>query len=337
MEMLRIGAIMLISLMHGIKSAYGSPNALNDIAHFAINAVGNMGVTVFVLLSGFYSIHFRLPKLIKLWLTVLSYSLIIFGVDLWLSETPLTTKEFIKGLYTALTPITSGTWWFISSYFIVFLLSPLLNLAAEKMKKQQFQYLLVVLLLIYSLSPTFLLHPMSDNLYGKCTENMILAYLIGRYLALHGIPDILTRRAGWIFVGCTTFIFCFNYMMSSPFFMSKDNNLFIIIGATSLFILFRKMNTDWGIFNSIVLKGATYAFPLYLLNWWLIGLIEPTYAPLANENLFLIYFFVSQLAIILITIITESLRRLLLDYPTNLLGNYVDRKFSGALSNILTS
>lgn len=337
MEMLRISAIMLISLMHGIKSAYDSPNALNDIVHYAINAVGNMGVTVFVLLSGFYSINFRLSKLIKLWLTVLFYSLTIFGVGLWLSETSLTTKEFIKSLYAALTPITSGTWWFISSYFIVFLLSPLLNLAAEKMKKQQFLYLLTVLLLIYSISPTFLLHPMSDNPYGKCTENMILAYLIGRYLALHGIPDILTYRSGWIFAGCTAFIFSFNYMMDSPFFMSKDNNLFIIIGATSLFILFRKMNTNWGIFNNIVLKGATYVFPLYLLNWWLIGLIEPAYAPLAGENLFLIYFFVSQAAIILITIAVESLRRLLLDHPINLLGNYIDRKFGSAFNKLLAS
>ena len=62
-ELLRIFAILLISLMHGIRSAYGSSYPLNDMAHVIINAIGNTGVTLFVLISGFFkSIQVSLIK-----------------------------------------------------------------------------------------------------------------------------------------------------------------------------------------------------------------------------------------------------------------------------------
>ncbi|MBR6606437.1 MAG: acyltransferase family protein [Prevotella sp.] len=70
-ELLRIIAILLISLMHGIRSAYGSPNILNSVSFVAINAIGNMGVTIFILISGYFGIRFRLSKLFTLWAIVL--------------------------------------------------------------------------------------------------------------------------------------------------------------------------------------------------------------------------------------------------------------------------
>ena len=73
----------------------------------------------------------------------------------------------------AFTPATSNTWWFCTSYLIVLLLSPFLNKICDSISQRQFQYLLAVLLAVYSLSPTFLMHSLSGSPNGKCTENMI--------------------------------------------------------------------------------------------------------------------------------------------------------------------
>lgn len=201
-ELLRIVAILLISLMHGISSAYGSHFAVNSIAHVSTNAVGNMGVTLFVLISGYFGIRLRASKAWQLWSTMFFYSLLLFAAQCYLHEVPSPQedgKEFLKLLNVALTPATSNTWWFCTSYLIVLLLSPFLNKICDSISQRQFQYLLAVLLAVYSLSPTFLMHSLSGSPNGKCTENMILVYFLGRYIALYGIPEVIRRHAALLF------------------------------------------------------------------------------------------------------------------------------------------
>ena len=333
-ELLRILAILLISFMHGIKDAYLSPLELNNIAHMMVNAVGNMGVTCFVLLSGYFSIRFRPSKFIKLWSVILAYSVIIFAVDTALAHTPLASKAFVKGLITALTPITSNTWWFVSSYVIVFMLSPLLNKASASMSRRQFQYLLAVLLIFYSLAPTFLFHSMSNEPNGKCTQNMILAYLIGRYIALHGAPDWLQRHAGKWFLGCSLLIFAIDYALHSPYHFAKDNDLLVIIGATSLFLTFCNTRMSLPHMGNAVCKAATYTFPFYLLNWWLISLLDFQYVAHTTDYLFLPLFLLVQAELVAITFIVESLLRPLLKRPVKMLGDFADRKLHPLLSEI---
>ena len=87
-ELLRIFAILLISLMHSVSIAYNSPNITNSIAHVAINAIGNMGVTLFILISGFFGIRLRSSKVWWLWSLMLFYSLLLFAIQYCLQEIP---------------------------------------------------------------------------------------------------------------------------------------------------------------------------------------------------------------------------------------------------------
>lgn len=328
-EILRIAAILLISLMHGIKSAYGSPCTLNSIAFVAVNAIGNMGVTVFILISGYFGVRFRFSKLFQLWAVVLTYSIVLFIFNtIQAPPISLTDKEFIKNLFTALTPITSGTWWFITSYTILFTLSPLLNKATASISKEQFRYLLAVLLFFYSISPTFLMHSMSDTPNGKCTENMILAYLIGRYIAIYGIPDCFNRNSRIILALCLALIFSVNYFIFDPLFMAKDHNFFIIIGSISIFHIFSRISIKSNSANSIICHLASYAFPIYLLNMFLIDLLEYQYINLRTTNAYLAYYLITQCEVIAISISIEYVRRLLLNKPITTIEKLVDKKTS---------
>ena len=335
-ELLRIIAILLISLMHGIRSAYGSPNILNSVSFVAINAIGNMGVTIFILISGYFGIRFRLSKLFTLWAIVLFYSLAIFTYNtLNLPPTSILDKEFIKSLYTALTPITSATWWFITSYTILFMLSPLLNKSTEHITRHQFKYLLVVLLFFYSASPTFLMHSLSDTPNGKCTENMILAYLIGRYIYIYGMPSIIKRHSLMIFLSCISLIFCVNYFIFDPLFMAKDHNLFIIIGALCIFSIFSNLRIQLAEANRLIIKAASYAFPIYILNIFLIDLLEFQYIGLRADNAFLLYYLIVQCEIIGISIIIEYIRNMIFSNPIKLIGKAIDDKTSSLIDKII--
>lgn len=312
-ELLRIVSIILISMMHGIRSAYGSSYLLNDIAHVIVTAIGNMGVTLFVLISGYFSIKLRPSKVLWLWSIVLFYSLFIFtfhcinGDILLLDERNI--KPFIKELYWALTPFSTGTWWFISCYLILLLLSPLLNKASNKISRIQFIYLLFIMLCFYSLSPTFLLHSFTNEPCGKSIQNMILIYFVGRYIARFGIPKVLCDRSLLILCCCMTIIFVVNFFIFDPLFMSKDNNLLIIAGAICTFLLFGKLSITKDTNGKLIRYIASYALPIYLLNIFLIDLIEPYYIGFRESGLFLFYFILSQCAIIGVSFLIELIRR----------------------------
>lgn len=335
-ELLRICAIIMISLMHGIKDAYGSLEPLNAVAHVAVNAIGNTGVTLFVLISGFFGLRLRPSKLFWLWSTIFFYSLLIFFVQYGLQEIPNIgqgeTKALLKHLFTACTPITSKTWWFCTSYFIVFLLSPLFNKASQSMSKRQFQYLLAVMLVLFSLSPTFLIHSVSGAVDGKCTENMILAYFLGRYIAIYGMPHVIRAHAGKLLVGCLTIIFIVNYFLFDPLFLSKDHSFFIILAALCIFYFFGQLNIASDRANSMIRYAASYAFPYYLLNVFLIDLLDFQLAGLANSLLFLPNFLLVQLEILGITIVIDLVRRLLTDKMVKKIADKLD---SSKLSRII--
>ena len=326
--------------MHSVSIAYNSPNITNSIAHVAINAIGNMGVTLFILISGFFGIRLRVSKVWWLWSLMLFYSLLLFSIQYFLKETPPIgnehTKEFLKQLYVAFTPATSGTWWFCTSYLIVLVLSPFFNKLSEIISKRQFQYLLAVLITIYSLAPTFLMHSLSNTPNGKCTENMILAYLIGRYFYFYGIPKLIRNNAVTIFTFCFCIIFFVDYFLFDPLFLCKDHSFFIILGAICIFHFFGIISISSDKASRIIRYAAGYVFPFYLLNVFLIAHLEFQYAALASSSMLLLFLLLLQGELIIISFAIEFFRRILFGQLVNHISNFLDMKFHFDKHNIFS-
>ena len=78
--------------------------------------------------------------------------------------------------------------------------------------------------------------------------------------------------------------------------------------------------------------AASYAFPYYLLNVFLIDLLDFQLAGLANSLLFLPNFLLVQLEILGITIVIDLLRRLLTDKMVKKIADKLD---SSKLSRII--
>ena len=58
-ECLRILAIILILIMHSYAQANCKENLFNLFVGYVISAIGNIGVSCFVLLSGYFGVKFR--------------------------------------------------------------------------------------------------------------------------------------------------------------------------------------------------------------------------------------------------------------------------------------
>lgn len=141
---------------------------------------GNLGVDIFVLISGYFligSAGFRTDKALKLVLQIFTYSVLFLAVFTLAGANPYGIKTAV----TCLFPITYSGWWFASTYFVLYLISPYLNKLLRGLDKQEYQKMLGLLTVCWCVIPTF-----SGSAYGS-SYLLWFAYLyaVSAYIRLH--------------------------------------------------------------------------------------------------------------------------------------------------------
>ena len=270
-ELLRLAAIVLIVAMHTWGYAFTTTDTVTQGILLLVNAVGNTGVTLFVLLSGWFGIRFSTGKLLRLVFVVLTYSVLTYGLQTGLGTESLTAA----GIRKALLPLLSGKYWFMTCYATLFCLSPWLNRAADNLPKRDFGLLLAVAAFFFLAVPTLqLADPTHDG--GKGFVNMTLAYMAGRYLHRHGWPHLLDRHGMAIASGAVAAILLLNGGITAVTghlcnTFARDNNLLVFTAALGIFRLIGR----WHFSAESVNYLAGFAFPLYLTNSTVIALFSP--------------------------------------------------------------
>lgn len=272
-EFLRLIAIFLIATMHAMGEVFDTTSLVNRELILFINSFANTGVSLFILISGYFGIKFKKERLLGIVGIVLFYSFLKFGVDTFVLDKHTEAKNLIPVLF----PITGRRWWFISCYTVIYCLSPYINLIPEKLKHCDFKRLILILLGFFFLAPTLLVfHEITDDM-GKGVITMFVLYLIGRYIRLYGMPQIIKDYSWAIFIGCTLIIFAANSLLSLQgnviLRFARDNTVFILLSSLAVFHLFGKLTFCSPTIN----KLATYVFGIYLCHFTIISVLEPLY------------------------------------------------------------
>lgn len=221
--------------------------------------------------------------------------------------------------------------WFITSYIIVYALSPFINRGIEALDKKEFIRLLVVLYFFFYVAPSFLfLDIMGDS--GKGVINLMVMYLTGRYLRLHGFPDWVLRYRKWIIPLCIVVInasaWAFtlltgNYRND----WAADNSVLIMLQAVAIF----SYAVDWNVQSDAVNRLAKYCFPLFLINNTVWLLLERWINPLADSYLMWAAAPLFILLCVAVTMAYEALRGMtlgLLEKPLFSLVSRMTRRLS---------
>lgn len=116
---------------------------------------GKVGVDIFVLISGYFLIEnteklFQPKKLLKFWGQVVFYSIMTYLLSVMLRLNAFEIKQLIK----VCLPITYPGWWFASTYFMLYLIHPFLNKLLHGLSKTEYQYLILTMVLCWSIIPT---------------------------------------------------------------------------------------------------------------------------------------------------------------------------------------
>lgn len=142
-------------------------------------------MNLFCLLTGYMlvnkeNIHYSRLKAVEC--QVLFYTLSGLSVG-WLLH-----KEIgIRSIYYSLFPIISEHYWYISAYFIVFILSPYLNILIKQIDQKSFLRLLLIGYLAWSIIPFFTLHETTGMFFNQFVW-FIVMYMTGAYIRTSKSP-----------------------------------------------------------------------------------------------------------------------------------------------------
>ena len=159
-ELLRIISMFFIAICHfathGGFSFDAQTLSIPRFWWFFIEMGGNFGVDVFVLISGYFLVKsqnelFNIKRILKFWGQVFFYSVLIYSIFAVAGVSDFSFKSLLKTVF----PIIFGQWWFASTYFVLYLIHPFLNILLNKIEKKTYQSLLTLLIIIWCIIPTF--------------------------------------------------------------------------------------------------------------------------------------------------------------------------------------
>ena len=220
-------------------------------------------VYCFMFISGYYGIRPTLHKL--LYLSLMGLSCLLIGSWMrWQFWGELNINNNIQHLFT----ITTNQWWFLTDYVIVFLFSPFISVAIEKIPKNRFLYI-ISLLTIMQLSYFVGVRDITGGSQLFC---LFYVYIIGQLFSKWKI-DIHNRQARNLFF----LSFCMLYGIlvlttlhpllrkTTIWFLSYANPL-IMIMAISLFFYFKNKKSIYSPLINNLLSGI---LPIYLITEYL--------------------------------------------------------------------
>ncbi len=273
MELLRIVSMFMIVLHHyadhgGFVFENGEIT-LNRIFLQAVHLFGKMGICVFVLISGYFMVEstFRWKKVLKLVCEVQFYCLVCFAITVWGGSVEFTWKRLFMSIF----PVSTSMYWFVTTYIILYFLSPYLNVMLHHITREQHLELILFLLTIWSILPTLFELDICYSQLGM----FVLLYMMAAYVRLY--PDrVWLQRFGKLryflasygFIFLTVLVFDLLEYLIPEFSLDMEyfggqNKITTFICAFSMFNAFLHLEVKQ---NQWINRIAATTFGVYLLH-----------------------------------------------------------------------
>lgn len=236
-----------------------------------VNGICNIGVTCFILISGYYGVQFKLKKLVKMECMMISYSLLEILLMYLVMPEQLQGAALLEQLVKSLLPFISRKYWFYSCYVCLMLLSGYIQKLIDALKQEEMKKLLILMIILFGVLPTiFYFELIPDN--GKGLVQMIMVYMIGRYIRSY-YDRKLQGKAIIVFIG----LWIINGISHElPIqiggiyhHLCKDNSITNLTMAVILFFIFKNWKFQSGIINHL----AKNIFAVFALNNTLIACV----------------------------------------------------------------
>lgn len=168
-------AMIIIGHLIGFGVIYHYHFENFDSTGFALvclKVITGYGVNLFVFISGYYRIRLSLKSVTKLYFYMVFYQLILCALGRYALATDMGS---FAGCFF---PFSHARYWFIQSYFMLMLLSPILNAAIKHISWKKVLIPMAILVFYFGL---LFGNPIDDSGFGYF--NMTFVYLLAGYLS----------------------------------------------------------------------------------------------------------------------------------------------------------
>lgn len=276
-ELLRIVCMVMIVFLHllsftGLLSTYRDLS-LRSIFVWGLEALCFVAVNCYVLISSYFSIDkkFSIKRIVKLWIQVSFYSILIFLVMLFVFKIDFSKLNLLNAIF----PILFKNYWFPTIYIGLCIFSPFLNIFIKNLTRNQYRILLVITTFVFCVWP-FIIQSSTNLEFGGAYSItwFINLYLIAGYLKLHfninkydNIKYLLTY-----FISCILLFLIFHLVKylnipsySADYFYSY-HFILVLIASVSLFLFFKNLKIKSDLLNKVILFLAPLTFGVYLIH-----------------------------------------------------------------------
>lgn len=275
-DMLRIlsmlGVVLLHTLGHGGILGISQTPARFSLVWF-LEILAYPAVDCFVLISGFVGykgdkVFPRLKNFLVLMFTVVFYNFAFYAMYTLLRPETFTAKELFLNLF----PTYGNKYWFFTTYFGLFLISPFLNILVHRTDSKQ-ALLFLIVLGCFSIISIF-----RDNfalMGGYSVLWFALMYLTGAIIKKYSLNTVLTKKrcltvyaAAFLLTWLAKVLLHFSAV---PALQQPSNYLInyvsptIVLMAVSLLVLFSKSSPSPRL-CSVISFLASSAFSVYLIH-----------------------------------------------------------------------
>jgi surface polysaccharide O-acyltransferase-like enzyme len=244
--------MFLIVFQHQLIPLVANSDGLSK----AFFVFGHIAVPSFVLISGYFGINASIKGFLNLY-----FRCILLGVGLYFAYCIFGHKSHsLKQIIKAFLPFSHSNLWFIQTYIILYIMSPIINIALNIASQNQKMFFIIITGVI-----TFWFGWVNQNntlADGKNVVNFIFLYCIGNYIHYNIDKKIIVKNRYIIlllYVVLNTVLFVvfsitgnyliFQKIMFKIFFYYNSPG--VIINASLLFLFF----------STITLKSRT-------INWF---------------------------------------------------------------------
>ena len=275
-ELLRILSMIMIIFHHfSAHSGFVWDNMRLSVPFFwdsFISMGGKIGVNVFVLISGYFLVNSQksgldFKRILKFWGEVFFYSVLIFIILVSIGDFHFSVLSVLR----VFLPITYARWWFASTYFVLYLIHPFLNVLLRNLDRRAYQSLLILAVICWSILPTlFDVHFEGSNLLWFMT-----LYAISGYIRIYGLNFKFQSKHYFILFALfavLTYALCIvsiatgirraSYSPYESFFYAQEK-LSVLLTSVSLFAAFANLKMKYHKWINVV---ASATFGVYLLH-----------------------------------------------------------------------
>ena len=263
-ELLRVVSMFMVLLIHYNLPVRGKPTLEafhNDFTYTAftifMQSILIVCVNCFVLISGYFGIHWKKISFFNLSFQVIFWIIICYAVQMFVPHNGTSTfSAYLSEIFSK---------WFIWAYFGLYLIAPVLNAFIEKQSLKQIT-LFVILFYMYSTLFGYLTKAVADFNEGMSVISLAGLYILGSVIhkAEHRLPKS-PRKWFFYYLLCTITLTILTFIAFSIGFEKMPQgylNPIVLIESICLFMFFKCLHVR---FNGILFFSSS-AYAVYLFH-----------------------------------------------------------------------